>query len=88
MWLAKASGHPVVPFHCEADAYWTLRSWDRTQIPRPFATVAVSVGEPIYVPRDADEAAIEQVRQRLDASLFALEARARAMLVDEGSHGG
>jgi lysophospholipid acyltransferase (LPLAT)-like uncharacterized protein len=81
VWLAKASGHPVLPFHCEADRAWTLKSWDRTQIPKPFATVAISVGEPYYVPRDADEQAIEAARQRLDRSLFALEQRCRAMLV-------
>lgn len=81
VWLAKASGHPVLPFHCEADRAWTLRSWDRTQIPKPLATVAISVGEPFYVPRDADEQAIEAARQRLDRSLFTLEERCRAMLV-------
>jgi lysophospholipid acyltransferase (LPLAT)-like uncharacterized protein len=81
VWLAKASGHPVLPFHCEADRAWTLKSWERTQIPTPFATVAISVGEPYYVPRDADEQAIEAARQRLDRSLFALEQRCRAMLV-------
>lgn len=80
VWLAKASGHPVLPFHCEADRYWTLNSWDRTQIPKPFATVAISVGEPFYVPRDADEQAIEEARQRLDASLRILEERSRALL--------
>src|SRR5881409_84578 len=34
VWLAKATGNPVVPFHIEADRYWTARSWDRTQIPK------------------------------------------------------
>jgi lysophospholipid acyltransferase (LPLAT)-like uncharacterized protein len=82
VWLAKASGHPVLPFHLEADRHWTLRSWDRTQIPKPFATVAISVGEPFYVDRDADEAAIEQARQRLDAALVAEEQRALDMLHD------
>lgn len=80
VWLAKASGHPVVPFHCEADRHWTLESWDRTQIPRPFATIAISIGEPFYVPRRADDAEVEQARQRLDAALFALEERTRTML--------
>ncbi|MFN7914628.1 MAG: lysophospholipid acyltransferase family protein [Vicinamibacterales bacterium] len=80
VWLAKASGHPVLPFHLEADRYWTMKSWDRTQIPKPFATVAISIGEPFYVPREADEAAVEGYRQRLDAALVAAEARARAML--------
>ena len=39
VWLAKATGNPVLPFHIEADRHWTLKSWDRTQIPKPFATV-------------------------------------------------
>jgi lysophospholipid acyltransferase (LPLAT)-like uncharacterized protein len=80
VWLAKASGHPVLPFHCEADRSWTMNSWDRTQIPRPFATVAISIGPPFYVPREADDAAIEQARQRLDGALFAAEQRTREML--------
>lgn len=80
VWLAKASGHPVLPFHCEADRSWTLRSWDRTQIPRPFASVAIAVGEPFYVPRDADEAGVEAARQRLDDALHGLESRALEML--------
>src|SRR5215469_9037195 len=29
VWLAKATGNPVVPFHIEADRAWTLNSWDR-----------------------------------------------------------
>ena len=80
VWLAKASGHPVLPFHCEASRYWTARSWDRTQIPKPRATVAISVGAPFYVARDADETAIEHARQRLEAALFAAEERTKAML--------
>jgi len=80
VWLAKASGHPVLPFHCEADRFWTLRSWDRTQIPKPFATVAISVGEPFYVPRRASETEVEQYRQRLDTALAAAEESARRML--------
>ncbi len=85
VWLAKASGHPVLPFHLEADRHWTLRSWDRTQIPKPFATVAISIGEPFYVPRDADAADVERARQRLDAALGEAEQRARAMLTGHGS---
>ena len=80
VWLAKAFGHPVLPFHLEADRHWTLRSWDRTQIPKPFATVAISVGDPFYVPREADEAALEQYRQQLDQALVECEARTRQML--------
>src|SRR2546427_10466482 len=79
-WLAKATGNPVLPFHLEADRHWTLNSWDRTQIPKPRATVALVVGEPFTVAADADEAAIESARQLLERRLGALEARALALL--------
>jgi lysophospholipid acyltransferase (LPLAT)-like uncharacterized protein len=46
-WLAGATGQPIVPFHIEASRYWSARSWDRTQVPRPFSTVAIAIGEPI-----------------------------------------
>ena len=80
VWLAKATGNPVLPFHLEADRHWTVNSWDRTQIPKPFATVALVVGEPMRVAGDADEAGIEQARQILEARLRALESRACALL--------
>ena len=81
VWLAKATGNPVLPFHLEASRHWTLKSWDRTQIPKPFATVALAVGEPFTVPSDADDAAIEEARRSLEQRLHALEVRARAMVV-------
>ena len=82
IWLAKVTGNPVVPFHIEASRHWTLRSWDRTQIPKPFSDVAISIGEPIDVLPDADEPAIEQARRLLESRLEVLEARASTMLVD------
>jgi lysophospholipid acyltransferase (LPLAT)-like uncharacterized protein len=80
VWLAKATGNPVVPFHLEASRHWTLGSWDRTQIPKPFATVAIAMGEPIDVTRRADEAGIESARLILEEQLRALEQRALALL--------
>ena len=84
VWLARATGNPVLPFHCEADSHWTLRSWDQTQIPRPFATVALVVGEPIEVPREADAKALETARTELDARLLDLETRALKLLAQRG----
>jgi len=79
VWLAKATGNPVLPFHLEADRHWTANSWDRTQIPKPFATVALVVGEPFHVAAGSDEAGIEAARQRLESTLHALEQRAREL---------
>src|SRR5436309_3585517 len=58
IWLAKATGNPIVPFHIEADRYWTANSWDRTQIPKPWSNVAIAIGEPIEIAADAAERAI------------------------------
>ncbi len=80
VWLAKLTGNPVVPFHMEASNAWKLKSWDRTQIPRPFATVSLVVGVPIYVPVDADADAVESKRLEVEAALHALERRAMALL--------
>ena len=83
LWLAKTTGNPVLPFHLEAGRHWTLRSWDRTQIPKPFTTVSIAMGEPLIVAADADDAGIETARQSLEARLQALEQRAIALV-----HGG
>lgn len=79
VWLAAATGCPILPFHIEARRAWTLRSWDRTQIPKPFSRLAVVIGEPLYVPRDVDEDAIETHRRALEASLASLVARAEQL---------
>jgi lysophospholipid acyltransferase (LPLAT)-like uncharacterized protein len=76
VFLAGATGHPILPFHVEADRFWTTNSWDRTQVPKPFSTVAVSIGEPIHVP-NTDEATIEAKRIDLERTLSALEKRTK-----------
>lgn len=80
VWLAKATGNPVVPIHLEASSHWTLRNWDRTQIPKPFARVSLAVGEPLYVPRSADDTSVEAARLEVERRLRALEGRAQSML--------
>jgi len=82
VWLARATGNPVLPFHLEASSHWTANSWDRTQIPKPFSTVALVVGEPIDVPADASDEQLEAARQRLEHRLTGLETRARELIAD------
>jgi lysophospholipid acyltransferase (LPLAT)-like uncharacterized protein len=80
IWLARASGNPVLPFHLEASRYWTMESWDRTQIPKPFSTVALAVGEPLEVPGDMKDDRLEPMRIELERRLAVLERRAVALL--------
>ncbi len=79
IWLAGATGNPLLPFHIESDRCWTMSSWDATQIPKPFSRVAIAIGAPIDVP-DTDERTIEDKRRELEDHLAALEARAHEML--------
>jgi lysophospholipid acyltransferase (LPLAT)-like uncharacterized protein len=74
VWLAGATGSPILPFHVEADRYWTMGSWDRTQVPKPFSRVAVVVGAPMTI--DADERNVESARLRLASVLADLETAA------------
>ena len=80
IWLAQATGNPIVPFHIEADRHWTANSWDRTQIPKPWSTVAIAIGEPLEIGRSDDARTIESGRVALEERLRALEARALQLL--------
>jgi hypothetical protein len=64
VWLARATGHAILPFHAEADRRWTLNSWDRTQIPKPFATITLCIGAPFQVAADEDVAAAVAALER------------------------
>jgi lysophospholipid acyltransferase (LPLAT)-like uncharacterized protein len=73
-WLAGATGHPVVPFHIDADRFWTTKSWDRAQIPKPYASLRVAIGAPVDVAGTTDDA-VERGRQDLERALAQLESR-------------
>lgn len=80
VWLAKATGNPVVPFHIEAARRWEARSWDRALVPRPWSRVAIVIGAPLEIPAAADEAAIERARRDLEHRLADLERQAFLLL--------
>ncbi|MDP1571442.1 MAG: lysophospholipid acyltransferase family protein [Vicinamibacterales bacterium] len=80
VWLSKATGNPVLPFHIEAARGWELGSWDRTLVPRPFTRVAIVFGPPFVVPRDADAEGLEQARLQLERALVDCERRCRQVL--------
>jgi lysophospholipid acyltransferase (LPLAT)-like uncharacterized protein len=79
VWLAGATGSPLLPFHAEANRCWTVSSWDRTQVPKPFCRVAVVMGSAIEIAGTSAEA-IEGGNRELTAALERAEARAGRML--------
>jgi lysophospholipid acyltransferase (LPLAT)-like uncharacterized protein len=80
VWLAKATGNPIIPFHLESDRHWTLGSWDRAQIPKPFATVAIAFAPPIQCASTASDDSLEQVNAHLEKALAQCEQRCRELL--------
>ena len=79
VWLAGATGHPVLPFHLEASRHWTAGSWDRAMIPRPFSTVAIVIGE-AFDAGGTSESDVEAHRQELERRLQSLERRCTELL--------
>jgi lysophospholipid acyltransferase (LPLAT)-like uncharacterized protein len=79
VFLAGATGQPILPFHIESSSAWMTKSWDRTQIPRPYARVAVAIGAPIDVP-DTAEPTIERLRRHLEQQLISLEKKTPDLL--------
>lgn len=67
--LAKKTGNPMVPFSVGCDRFWTIGSWDRLQIPKPFTRARFIISAPIYVPVDAGDDLIEEKRIELQTAL-------------------
>jgi 3-deoxy-D-manno-octulosonic-acid transferase len=74
--LARLSGRPIIPVASATSRFRTLDTWSRLTINLPFGKLAYVSGNPIMVPADADEAAMEDARTDLERSLNAVTARA------------
>lgn len=69
MSLAQLTGLPIVPYSYHLNWKIRLKSWDRFQVPLPFARCEVEFGEPIRVARDASDAEREARRRELEARM-------------------
>ncbi|MFL5065318.1 MAG: lysophospholipid acyltransferase family protein [Xanthobacteraceae bacterium] len=78
--LAQISGRPIYPVAVATSGRITLNNWDRSVINLPFSRGAIVAGEPIRVPADADEAALEQARVAVEQGVNAATERAYAIV--------
>ena len=69
---ARLSGAALLPVTFATSRCRILSSWDRFLFPYPFGRGIVRIGDPITVPRDADENVSELLRQNLEHSLIDL----------------
>jgi lysophospholipid acyltransferase (LPLAT)-like uncharacterized protein len=70
--LAKLTGRPIIPTSNFTRWKICLKSWDRFQVPLPFARCELRHGQPIWVPREASDAECEQLRLKLEQSMRAI----------------
>ena len=70
--MASKSGRPILPMAWATDRAIAFNSWDRTLLPKPFATIALHHGEPMLVPARLTHAEVEVHRQELEQRLNTL----------------
>jgi lysophospholipid acyltransferase (LPLAT)-like uncharacterized protein len=64
--LAQVTGLPIIPVTCNTRRKICLKSWDRFQIPLPLSRCEFILNEPVFVPREADQAGREERRLHLE----------------------
>ena len=69
---AQMTGLPIVPVSYHLNWKIRVKSWDRFQIPLPFACCEVTLGRAIRVPRESDNAGREALRLKLETALRAM----------------
>ena len=78
--LAQLSGRPIVPVAVVTSRRIDFDSWDKASIGLPFGRGAMVLGDTIFVPRDADPAQLEALRQQVERELDAVHERAYALV--------
>ena len=64
--LAALTGMTIVPASFRLSCKWRLKTWDRFQVPLPFARCEVQLGQPLSIPREASDTEREQLRLELE----------------------
>jgi 3-deoxy-D-manno-octulosonic-acid transferase len=77
--LASLSGRPVVPFAIATKRFLALPTWSAFTINLPFSTLAIVIGDPVWVPQTNDADAIEAGRIGIERTLAEVTGRAYAL---------
>lgn len=77
--LAEMTEKPIIPASFSAPHRWELGGWDRTQVPKPFSTIELVLGEPFYVARGLDREGRLAECARLRDAMLAITRDARGV---------
>ena len=78
--MAREAKVPLVPYVPIPDSHWTLGTWDRFRLPKPFCRIVVYYGEPFEVPADATGDTFAELQAALAERLEEGEKTARSHL--------
>jgi hypothetical protein len=67
--LSRDAGLPLIGVLWGADRCWTLNSWDRYLIPKPFSRIVIKYTEPMWVPAGTSGAALDGLRVEFERRL-------------------
>lgn len=72
--IARMTGVPIVPmtFYGGKGGLFRFNTWDEFCYPVPFKKLINIYGDPVYVPSDADEDKIEEIRKQIEDELHNL----------------
>jgi lysophospholipid acyltransferase (LPLAT)-like uncharacterized protein len=76
VFTARETGLPIFPVGIAASRFRELSTWDRFQVPKPFARIRCVFGPPVEVPRDIGEEGLEEYRLRVENALHEATAEA------------
>lgn len=71
--IASSEGVAIIPLGIAVNKAWRLKSWDRFEIPKPFARITIHYPSPIFVPSDLKPDAVEQYTARTTEALNAAD---------------
>jgi lysophospholipid acyltransferase (LPLAT)-like uncharacterized protein len=74
--IAQKGGIPIIPITDSAQRRWTLKSWDKFIIPKPFSKAVVIIGKPIYVPAEFSPEELDSKSKELERSMNLLTEKA------------
>ena len=74
--LARMSGRPIVAVAAASSRFKAFDTWSRMTLNLPYSKLALVLGNPIVVPREADAGALEEARVSVERELNRVTARA------------
>ena len=74
--VAQMTGAPLLPIGAGTPGAWWFEGWDRFLVPKPFSRIRVVYGEPVFVPRDADEELLAELGSTVEERINRVTERA------------